>query len=113
MLKNSRADRTANFTMNRPNICLQYETLVAPDLRNQIVNQLEFVFSFLFDHVMHYKRKEIMKKETLITEDVNIDGKSIRGILLLFQNEFSAGERDSEQFANPQIRNVKFIVGTP
>jgi hypothetical protein len=110
VLKYSKAE-TANFTMN--NICLQYETLDTPDLRNQIVKQLEFGFPFLFDHVMHYKRKDIKKNETLLTEDVNIDRKSLKGILLLFQNEFAAGERDSEHFANPQITNVKFTIGTP
>jgi hypothetical protein len=62
VLKYSKAE-TANFTMS--NICLQYETLDTPDLRNQIVKQLEFGFPFLFDHVMHYKRKEIMKKGNL------------------------------------------------
>ena len=48
---------TVNFTMN--NICLQYETLDSPDLKNQIVKQLEFGFPFLFDHVQHYRKKEI------------------------------------------------------
>jgi hypothetical protein len=107
VLKYSKAE-TANFTMN--NICLQYETLDTPDLQNQIVKQLEFGFPFLFDHVMHYKRKDIKKNETLLTEDVNIDRKSLKGILLLLQNEFAAGERDSEHFANPQITKVELLI---
>lgn len=49
----------------------------------------------------------------MLTEDVNVHTKSLKGILLLFQNEFKEGERDSEQFPNPQITNVKFTIGTP
>ena len=72
---------TVNFTMN--NICLQYETLDSPDLKNQIVKQLEFGFPFLFDHVQHYRKKEISKNDTLLTEDVNVHRKSLKGILLV------------------------------
>jgi hypothetical protein len=92
---------------------LQYETLDTPDLRNKIAKQLEFGLSLFIDHVLHYKRNEIMKKETLRTEDKNIDRKSLEGILLMFHNEFHAGECDSEQFANPQITNEKFTAGIP
>ena len=39
-----------------------------------------------------------------------IDRKSLKGILLLFEDAFNAGERDSEMFANPMIKNIKFTI---
>ena len=110
VLRYSKAD-TADFTLK--NICLQYETLNNIDLRNSIARQIDVGFPFLFDHIHHYKRKDVTKKETLLTEDINVDRRSLKGILLLFQNEFNAGERDSEQFPNPNITNVTLTIGTP
>jgi len=55
--------------------------------------------------------KKIKKKETHFT--VNVERKSLKGILLLFQNEFDAGERDSEEFPNPNITFINFTIGTP
>lgn len=103
---------TADFTMN--NICLQYETLRSPELSKSILNQLEYGFSFLFDDVQYYKKEAIAKNKTQgITLDVKVDRKSLKGILLLFQNEFTAGERDSEEFPNPKITNIKLQIGVP
>lgn len=109
VLKYSNSD-SANFNLN--NITLQYETLDCSSLKDQIVKGLEFGLPFLFDHVHHYEKKEIMKKDILVNDKINIDRKSLKGILLLFQNEFNAGERDSEQFPDPKITDIKLTIGT-
>jgi len=45
--------------------------------------------------------------------NVNVERKSLKVIILLFQNEFNAGERDSKEFPNPKITCIKFTIGTP
>ena len=101
----------ANFMLK--NICIQYETLNNPDLYNHIERLLDVGTKFLFDHVQHYKQQKIPKKETLINEQINVDRRSLKGILLIFQNDLTPGQRDSECFVNPEINNIKITIGTP
>jgi len=42
---------------------------------------------------------------------MNVEIKSLKGVPLLFQNEFNAGERDSEVF--PKITCINFTICTP
>ena len=49
----------------------------------------------------------------MVNEIINVDRKSLKGILLLFQDAFTGGERDSEHFPNPEIENVKITIGSP
>jgi len=80
---------------------------------NRILNQLPCGFSFLFDHVQHLPWQKIKKNKTHFTVDVNVERKTVKGILLLFQNEFNANELDSEKFPNPKITCIQFTIGTP
>jgi hypothetical protein len=108
VLKYAKAD-TANFTMK--NICLQYETIRDDALRQEIERGLDIGTIFLYDHIHHYKREEITKKDTFLNVDIRgVDRRSLKGVLLLFQEEFTAGQRDSEKFVDPNITNVKFTI---
>ena len=100
---------TADFTLK--NICVQYETVSESSLTDSIKGQIGCYF--LFDDVHHYIRKKILKKAELVNEIINVDRKSLKGILLLFQDAFTGGERDSEHFPNPEIENVKITIGSP
>jgi hypothetical protein len=101
---------TANFEMK--NICLEYETIREPVLYKEIERDLVGGTVFLFDHVHHYKKEEVLKAATFVNVEIQgIDRESLKGILMLFENEFTAGLRDSEQFANPLIKNVKYTIG--
>ena len=74
---------------------------------------MNFGFSFMFDDVQFHERGAIPKNKTsAITIDVNIDRKSLKGILLLFQNGLEGGKRNSEEFPNPKITNIKLQIGT-
>ena len=95
------------------NICIRYETLNNPSLYNEIERLFDNGTEFFFDHVQHYKRQEILKKDTLINEQINVDRRSLKGILLIFQNNFTQGQRDSECFVNPDIHNIRITIGTP
>ena len=66
---------------------------------------------FLYDHIHHYRREEIKKDATFINVEIQgLDRKSLKGILLIFENEFTEGERDSEMFMNPTIKSIKYTI---
>ena len=107
VLKYGKAE-TIDFTMK--NICLTYETLDARDLRSEITRTLDIGFPFLFDDVHHYKRETVAKSKKQFNIDVDVDRKSLKGILIIFQESFNDGERDSENFPNPGIENINFTI---
>ena len=108
VLKYSKAE-TADFTMK--NLRLQYETIRDDALKQEIERLLDVGTTFLFDHIHHYKREEIPKKNTALNVEIGgVDRRSLKGVLLIFQDSFTAGQRDSEHFPDPHIRNIKFTI---
>lgn len=107
VMKYSKAE-TVDFMMK--NICLLYETLENNDLKNEIMNTSYMGFPFLFDDVHHYKREVLAKSRKQFNVEVDIDRKSLKGILMLFQENFNEGERDSEHFPNPGIENINLTI---
>jgi hypothetical protein len=100
---------TANFEMK--NICLEFETIRDTILYKEIERDLTHGASFLFDHVHHYRREEIKKSDAFINLEITgVDRRSLKGILLLFEDQFVAGERDSEMFMNPTIKTAKYTI---
>jgi hypothetical protein len=102
-------ESAANFQMN--NICLEFETIKYAPLYRSVETELSQGTAFLYDHIHLYKREEIAKETTLINQEIiGINRKSLKGILLIFEDEFETGKRDSEHFANPAIKNVKYTI---
>jgi len=100
---------TANFEMK--NLCLEFKTIKDLILYKEIERDFSAGVQFLFDHVHHYKMEEIDKEATFINLEIQgLDRKSLKGILLIFENEFKPGERSSELFPNPGITNVKYTI---
>jgi hypothetical protein len=98
-----------NFEMK--NICLEFETVKDTTLYREIERDFIAGTQFLYDHILHYKREEINKEATFVNVEIQgLDRKSLKGILLLFENDFTAGDRDSEVFINPAIKNVKYTI---
>ena len=99
----------ANFEMK--NICLEFEAVRDVILYKEIERELIGGTQFLFDHVHHYKKEEINKEATFLNIEIQgLDRKSLKGILLLFEDDFQAGQRDAEYFMNPGITNVKYTI---
>ena len=71
--------------------------------------------SSVYDLVMREKVVPITRgSDTHLNLRVNPQRRSLKGILLLFINPFTAGARDTEQFFNPDITKVKVTVnGVP
>ena len=100
---------TANFELK--NICLEFETIKDSTLYKEIKQDLITGTQFLYDHVHHYRREEVGKDQTFLNVEIKgLDRKSLKGILLLFEDEFESGQRDSEKFANPYITEIKYTI---
>lgn len=103
------AKDTADFEMK--DLKLQYETIRDDALKHEIEGLLHAGTVFLYDHVHHYGVEDIAKKATSVNIDIDgVDRRSLKGALLLFQSEFTAGQRDSEHFPDPHIKSVKFTI---
>jgi hypothetical protein len=106
---NYTTEATANFELK--NICVEFETVKDTALYKEIERDFMSGTQFLYDHIHHYKREEIKKDATFVNVEIQgLDRKSLKGILLLFEDEFTPGERDSEMFMNPTINNVKYTI---
>ena len=100
---------TANFELK--NICLEFEMIKDSTLYKEIAQDLITGTQFLYDHVHHYRREEVGKDQTFLNVEIEgLDRKSLKGILLLFEDEFEPGQRDSEKFANPYITDIKYTI---
>ena len=61
--------------------------------------------AFLYDHVMYDKMISFKKgTDTNINVKINAQRRSIKGLLLLFVEPYTAGARDSEKFIFPDIK---------
>ncbi len=109
VLNYTKAD-AADFRMN--DIRLRYETLRHEKLNGDILLELKKTY-FLHDYVQQCDRTIIKKADTLVNHKVNVSRQSLKGILLLFQDRFEEGKRDSEKFPNPDITNVKLTIEKP
>ena len=100
---------TANFELK--NICLEFDTIKDLTLYREIERDLITGTQFLYDHVHHYAQQEIGKDKSFLNVEIQgVDRKSLKGILLLFEDGFEPGQRDSEKFSNPFITNVKYTI---
>jgi len=99
----------ANFELKK--ICLEFSTVRDTILYREVERDLTGGVQFLFDHVHHYKQEEIEKESTFLNIEIQgLDRRSLKGILLIFENDYKEGERVSEEFANPRIKNIKYTI---
>jgi hypothetical protein len=97
-----------DFKMN--DIHLEFATLDSPAHLSAVKRTLQIGFPFLFDHVHHLWDMPLAKKTTKKIIDIETDRRSLKGILLIFQDKFTPGARDSEYFPNPKITRIKLTV---
>ena len=97
------------------NIQMEYEVIRSKDLADEVMSTYFSGKEFAYDLVMREKVVPITRgSDTHLNLRVNPQRRSLKGILLLFINPFTAGARDTEQFFNPDITKVKVTVnGVP
>ena len=97
------------------NIQLKYEVIRSKFLDDEAMSTYTSGKEFAYDLVMRERVVPIVRgSDTRINLRVNPQRRSLKGILLLFINPYTAGARDSESFFNPDITKVKVTVnGVP
>ena len=93
------------------NIQLEYETIKSKSLADEARSTYTSGKEFAFDLVMSERVVPIARgSDTRLNLRVNPQRRSLKGILLLFINPYTAGTRDSEAYFNPDITKVKVTV---
>ena len=90
-------------------ISLEYEIATQPDLARSIRSEYEHM-ALLYDRIILRHRKIIVnKKDTVWNWAFNTPCKSLKGILVLFEDEGSY-TRGTSKFYSPKIQKVSVIV---
>ena len=97
------------------NIWLEYEMIHSKTLADEAGRVYTSGKEFAYDHI---NREEIVNfakgTETRINLRVNPQRRSLKAILLLFVEPYTAGTRDSEKYINPNLTKVSVTVnGSP
>ena len=97
------------------NIQMEYEVIRSKKLADEVTSTYKSGKKFAYDLVMREKVVPITRgSDTRLNLRVNPQRLSLKGILLLFINPFTAGARDTEQYFNPDITNMTVTVnGVP
>ena len=84
------------------------------DLARMIGNQYEGRFAILYDRVLLYLRVTKEKKDSPWNFPINVPTRSMRGVLMLFEDPQAPFARDNQAFHNPKITNIEVsIQGKP
>jgi len=97
------------------NIQLEYEMMYRPSLAQEADSVYSSGKEFLYDH-LHLEKTIPFKKgsDARLNIKVNAQRRSLKAILLLFTEPYTAGTRDSEKFVFPDIKKVKVTInGSP
>ena len=89
-------------------ISLEYEIATQPDLARSIRSEYQHM-ALLYDRILRHRKIIVNKKDTVWNWAFNTPCKSLKGILVLFEEEGSY-TRDTSKFYNPKIQKVSVIV---
>ena len=89
-------------------ISLEYEIATQPDLARSIRSDYQHM-ALLYDRILRHRKIIVNKKDTVWNWAFNMPCKSLKGILVLFEEEGSY-TRDTSKFYNLKIQKVSVIV---
>ena len=97
------------------NIQLEYEMIHSESLAEEAESVYKSGKEFAYDHVSRPKVVPINRgTETRINIKVDSQRRSMKGILLLFVEPYTAGTRDSEKYIFPALKRISVTVnGSP
>ena len=109
------SDTTKPPTYTITNIELEYRCISSKFLADQAQAAYKTNRAFFYENILHHKTFTFSKpNDSFINEHINVPRRSMTGILLLFTENPTAGDRDSEKFVNPDIKSVQInIDGVP
>ena len=89
-------------------ISLEYEIATQPDLVRSIRSEYQHM-ALLYDRILRHRKIIVNKSDTVWNWAFNTPCKSLKGILVLFEEELSY-TRDTSKFYNSKIQKVSVIV---
>ena len=89
-------------------ISLKYEIATQPELVRSIRSEYQHM-ALLYDRILRQRKIIVNKSDTVWNWAFNTPCKSLKGILVLFEEEQSY-TRDTSKFYNPKIQKVSVIV---
>ena len=89
-------------------IPLEYEIATQPDLTRSIRSEYQHM-ALLYDRILRHRKIIVNKSDTVWNWAFNTPCKSLKGILVLFEEERSYTQ-DTSKFYNPKIQKVSVIV---
>ena len=96
------------------NIQLEYEMIRSKALADEATSVYESAKEFLNDHMGRGNMLKVDTSTELINIKVNSQRRSMKGILLLFVEPYTAGTRDSEKYGFPDLEKVLVTInGSP
>ena len=106
-----RGSDTSKLVYKLENIQLEYETIRSKRLADEATSTYTNSKEFAYDLVMRERVVPISRGgDTRLNLPINPQRRSLKGILLLFINPYTAGARDSESYFNPDITKVQVTV---
>ena len=89
-------------------ISLEYEIVTQPDLARSIKDEYQSM-ALLYDRILRHRQISVNKSDTMWNWSFNTPCKSLKGILVLFEEE-KPYTRDTSKFYNPKIQKVSVTV---
>ena len=89
-------------------ISLEYEIVTQPDLTRSIRSEYQSM-ALLHDRILRHRQLAVNKSDTTWNWSFNTPCKSLKGILVLFEEEKSY-TRDTSKFYNPKIQKISVTV---
>ena len=89
-------------------ISLEYEIVTQPNLTRSIKDEYQSMV-LLYDRILRHKQIPVNRSDTMWNWSFNTPCKSLKGILVLFEEEKSY-VRDMSKFYNPKIQKVSVTV---
>ena len=91
------------------NICLEFDIVSDTELARQIRQQADGKMVILYDRILRHRK--IPKSDTLWNINLNVPAKSMKGILMLFED---LDRTSTEYYYNPEITKVEITIeGVP
>ena len=92
------------------NIHMEYETVTSKVYADVIREAYQAGTSILCTNVVLYREETVKKSDTLLNININVPRSSLKGVLMLFREEYADGVNDTEEFFNPKVEQIKITV---
>ena len=104
VINSSKTDAMYKIT----DISFEYEIVTQPDLARSIRSEYDEMV-LLYDRILRHRQIIVNKKDTMWNWTFNMPCKSLKGILVLLEEE-KQFVRDTNKFYNPKIQKVSVII---